>query len=266
MAENLVATETKQEVEVKASKTKSDKTGDLFLDVAHEVESLSKTQALNQAQKLAETVETSYLKLGGILKLIFDNQWFEGFENFDKFVFETYGFRGRKARYLMDIYTHLVNKQIPWDKVHHLGWTKLKELAPSLTLENLDEMVAKAENLTVAELQILLKPTAEGEGEKTQKTTSDLVKVTFKFKTDQSEIVNQALAKAKGELNTNFDEVAIENICASYVGGNISTSTLVNMINAKGFKESMLEIAEAFPEWDIEVDKAGAKETEEVAQ
>jgi hypothetical protein len=60
----------------------------------------------------------------------------------------------------------------------------------------------KAEKITVLELQALLKagePT--GEGEKTVKTTADVVKMAFKFKTDQAEIVQQALAKPKGELH-----------------------------------------------------------------
>ena len=57
------------------------------------------------------------------------------------------GSQGRKARYLISIYDNLVTKMIPWEKVSHLGWTKLKDLAPVLTPENVDEWVAKAEKL-----------------------------------------------------------------------------------------------------------------------
>jgi hypothetical protein len=61
---------------------KSTKTGNLILDISHEVETMSKQKALQEAEKLAENVEVSYFKLGGILKLINDNSWFEGFPTF----------------------------------------------------------------------------------------------------------------------------------------------------------------------------------------
>ena len=73
-------------VEAKAETTtigkkKVEKTGNLILDIAHEVESLTKTKALNEAERLAENIEVNYFKLGGVLKLINDNSWFEGFDD-----------------------------------------------------------------------------------------------------------------------------------------------------------------------------------------
>jgi hypothetical protein len=121
-AEGAVATEAKSETAV-IGKKKVEKTGNLILDIAHEVETLTKTKALNEADRLAENIEVNYFKLGGILKLINDNSWFEGFEAFDDFVEEKYGFASRKARYLISIYENLVTKMIPWEKVSHLGWT-----------------------------------------------------------------------------------------------------------------------------------------------
>jgi len=184
--EGTVVTETKPEATVIGKKKVVEKTGNLIMDIAHEVESLTKTKALNEADRLAENIETNYFKLGGVLRLINDNSWFEGFDSFDAFVVEKYGFAGRKARYLIEIYDNLVTKQIPWGKVSHLGWTKLKDLARILTPENVDEWVAKAEKCTVIELQAMLKAGQPGEeGEKTAKTTDDIVKMTFKLKQDQ---------------------------------------------------------------------------------
>ena len=238
-------------------KKKTEKTGNLILDIAHEVESLTKTKALNEAERLAENIEVNHFKLGGILKLINDNSWFEGFDTFDDFVLEKYGFAGRKARYLVNIYDNLVTKQIPWEKVSHLGWTKLKDLAQVLTPENVDEWVAKAEKLTVVELLALIKAEKPSEeGEKTAKTTDEVVKVTFKLKPDQAEIVTQALAKAKGELHTEYDTVALENICSGYVGGTSAVTkpfSLDEVIDATGFEPLLKRIAEKFPEYDITV-------------
>lgn len=236
-------------------KKKKETTGNLIMDIAAEVEQMSKTKALNEADKLAENIEINYFRMGGILKLINDNNWFEGFPAFDDFVVEKYGFAGRKARYLIAIYDNLVTKQIPWEKVGHLGWTKLKDLALILTPENVDEWVAKAEKLTVIELQKLLKAD-EGGGEKAAKTTDELVTMKFKFKQDQADIVTQAIAKAKGELNTEFDTVAIENICSGYVGGVSQvqkTYELADVIKATGFEPMLQRISDLFPEYDITV-------------
>jgi len=263
-SEGAVMSSTAEEtvVEPKAETTtigkkKVEKTGNLILDIAHEVESLTKTKALNLAENLAENIEVNYFKLGGVLAKINENSWFEGFNAFDDFVYERYGFAGRKARYLISIYDNLVTKQIPWDKVSHLGWTKLKDLAPHLTLENVDEWVAKAEKATVVELQAMLKATKGDEGEeKTQKTTDDVVKMTFKLKPDQAEAVTQALAKAKAELQTEYDTVALENICAGYLGGTIAANkpfSLDEVIESTGFEPMLKRIAELFPAYDITV-------------
>ena len=255
-AEETVVEQPKAETTT-IGKKKVEKTGNLILDIAHEVEGLTKTKALNEAERLAENIEVNYFKLGGVLKLINDNSWFEGFSSFDDFVYEKYGFQGRKARYLVSIYDNLVTKQIPWDKVSHLGWTKLKDLAPILTPENVDEWVAKAEKATVVELQAMIKATKPSEeGEKAAKTTDEIVKMVFKLKPDQSEIVTQALAKAKGELHTEYDTVALENICAGYVGDTTAVSKpfdLDQVIDTTGFEPLLKRIAEKFPMYDITV-------------
>lgn len=255
--------EVKTEAVVLGKKAAKKTEEDLILAVAIEVEGLSKTKALNMAALLSETVEVSYFKLGGVLKVIKDNTWFDGAADFDTFVAEQYGFQARKAHYLIQIYTDLVTKQIPWAKVSHLGWTKLKDLSPVLTVDNVDEWVSKAEKLTVAELQQVLKG-ATPTGEVGAKTTDDFVKLTFKIKSDQAQIITTALAKAKGELNTEFDTVALENICASYVAGNIGTAQSVDTSSVDSFIQStdfmtlLGRIAELNPEWDITVDKAKA--------
>lgn len=251
--------EVPQDVQVVGSKTKkSDKTGNLILDIAHEVEQYTKAKALNVAEQLAENIEVNYFKLGGVLKLINDNSWFEGFQTFDDFVTERYGFQGRKARYLVMIYDNLVTKQIPWEKVAHIGWTKLKDLAPVLTPENVDEWVQKAEKLTVKELQALLSAAAnQGKGETNATTTDEIVKMTLKFKPEQADVVQQAIAKAKGELHTEFDTVALEQICAGYVGGNSGVATkpptVEEFVKSVGLEPLLNQVADMFPEYDISV-------------
>jgi len=232
-------------------------TGNLIHDVAVEIEHLTKTKALNQADKLAEDIEANYFKLGGLLKLIAKEQWYEGFPTFDAFVLEKFGFAKRKADYLIAIYTALVDKQIPWEKVGHLGWTRLKDLAPVLTLENVDEWVAKAEKCTVLELMALLKAPA-GEPGAAPTTTTDVVKMVFKLHSDQSEQVSLALAKAKGEMQSDHDNVALAAICTGYLANSsgvqaaASTDPLA-MFKSMGFEQVLGVFEQAFPNIDLDV-------------
>jgi hypothetical protein len=233
--------------------------GDLIFDIAHEIESYTKTKALNAAEKLAEDIEANYFKLGGVLKVILQQQWYEGYPTFEVFVREKFGFKDRKANYLMLIYTSLVDNQIPWEKVSHLGWTKLKDLAPILTKENVDEWVAKADSLTVLELQALLKASKEGEdvdGEKTAKTSTDMVKIAFKLHADQAELVQSALAKAKGELGSDHDNVALAGICSGYLAnasGVQIAGSLQDQFKALGLEAVLSAFEQVFPNVDLEV-------------
>jgi hypothetical protein len=237
-------------------KVKAKKGGDYIKETAEEVEKLTKVKARNLAANLSENIEANYFKLGGVLKVIADNSWFEGYENFGKYVFEEFGFAERKARYLMQIYVDLVDKQIPWAKVAGLGWSKLKDLAPHLTLENVDEWVDKASKLSVAELQAALKATTPT-GAGAEKTTDTVVTLKYKVHTDQAETIGHALAKAKGELQVDVDTVALENICALYLTGN--SGTLVGGTDLKaamvsgGWEKVLTIFGEVFPDIDISV-------------
>lgn len=244
------------EVKVVGKKSKSSAVN-VIADVAQEVEKLGKAQALKLATTLSEDIELNYFRLGGVLRVINDNSWFEGFESFDVFVYEKFGFQARKARYLIQIYSDLVTNQIPWEKVSGLGWTKLKDLAPVLTQDNVDEWVAKAEKLTVLELQNLLKG-ANLPSDASNKTTDDTQILKFKVKNDQLETVQAALNKAKAEVGTEFDNVALENICAGYLGGVIEVSggkqqTLAEQMTAIGWEAALQAYSELFPQIDLAV-------------
>ena len=244
------------------AKTKG--TGNLIHDIAVEIENLTKTKALNQAEKLAEDIEANYFKLGGVLKLILSQQWYEGFPSFDEFVLEKFGFQLRKAQYLIRIYTELVDKQIPWEKVSSLGWTKLKDLAPILTLENLDEWVKKAADpVTVKELQAMIKASQSNGDASTEssKTTSDTVVLKFKLHNEQAESINTALAKAKGELATDYDNVALSGICTGYLANASGVSAapagevdLKELFLSLGYEKVLEAFDAAFPLIDLTLD------------
>lgn len=99
-----------------------------------------------------------------------------------------FGMSHRKACYLMRIVDALVVSDIPYSKVEHLGWSKLKELAPILTRENVDEMVALADRLTVVALRAHLKG------------HTPLDTVTFQVSPDHRARIDAALEHAMAEL------------------------------------------------------------------
>lgn len=237
-------------------------TGNLIADIASEIESLKKDKALALADKLYEEGEVSNFKLGGVLTVIRDNTWFEGYESFDAYVSEKFGMKERKARYLTKIYSELVTKQIPWEKVSVLGWTKLKDLVELLTLENVDEWVAKALPLTYKELMLLIKGAAPEGGEGTSKTTDGIVNLKFKLQPDQAETVQSALSKAKAEVGTEFDTVALETICGGYLGGVIAVEkpqkTVQQLMTEMGWEAALQAYSDLYPEVDIEVKVAAA--------
>lgn len=250
-----------EQVQVPQAKTKATAAKpvvDLIATTAADVEQMSKTKALNLAIKLTEDIDNHSFILGGVLKRIYENSWFEGFETFDQFVRERYGISPRTAKYLMSIYTHLVTKQIPWDKVAKLRWPKLKDLAPILTQENVDDWVAKAEQLTVIELIAAIHATmAPATGEK-PKTSDEIVTIKFKLHKDQAETVTTAISKAKAEVNSDVDTVALSAICTGFLaGGAVVTDAAVGAhLKGMGWQKALTMVAELFPEVDINAEPA----------
>lgn len=258
--EQTAATEQTQEVAVKAKGKKAQAaTGNFIFDTAQQIEGLTKPKALGLAEELAQDIDNNSFRLGGVLKVIKDNSWFEGAEKFGDYVAARFGFQQRKADYLIEIYENLVTKQIDWNKVKGLGWTKLRELAKILTPENTDEWVAKAEKLTMIELLAVLKGGATGSSAAGSTVNDDTVTLKFKFKPDQVSTVQSALAKAKGELGTEFDTVALENIAAGYLGGSVQAAAPSAAPDPKvlfsnlGWQEVLNVFGEVFPNIDLNV-------------
>jgi hypothetical protein len=249
----------------KAAKTKA-KTEvaaeDFIVKTAHQVENLTKDSAYSLIPQLIEDIEGNHFRLGGVLAVIQSNGWNEGFGSFKEAVEEKFGLHYRKAMYLIAIYNALVKNQIPWVKIKDLGWTKLKELAPILTPENVDEWVTKASVLTVKQLiEAIKKSSTATEGETTSdgQPTSTVETMTFKLHMDQKETVKHALDKAKAEVGTDVDTVALENICVGYLGGAVAIGksaeapTLKEMMAKHTYEEVLMVFEQVFPDVNLQV-------------
>lgn len=274
-AQTLVAeAETEQEVAVakvaeqataeavdtsEATSIKDDET-DLIVMTAHEVENLKEDKAFKMVPALLDSTAQGDFKLGGVLSVIQAQGWYmdRGYENFRSYVESECGLNYRKAMYLISIYNGLVESGVKWEQVKHLGWTKLKELSSILTSENVADWVAKAEEMTVLQLQEYIKAqsagSAVGGDEPTTKDAKKTTTMTFKLHEDQKQTVKEALAKAKHETGTSVDTVALEHICLDFLGGQSKLAkmpTLEELMKDKSAEEVLSVFGEMFPDVEI---------------
>lgn len=236
--------------------------GDLIVMTAHEVENLKEDKAFKLVSTLLDSGSMSDFKLGGVLSAIQHQGWYmdRGHENFRAYVEAECGIAYRKAMYLISIYNGLVESGVKWDQVKHLGWTKLKDLAPILTVETVDDWVAHAEQMTVLQLQEYIKAQSAGTASAdapAASTAAAAVKtttMTFKVHEDQKATVKEAIAKAKHETGTDVDTVALEHICLDFLGGQSKLAkvpTLEELMKGKSAEEVLLAFGEVFPDVEI---------------
>lgn len=252
------------ETETKAA-AKVEPTGDFIVDTANKIKDLSKTKAINRVVSLLAAEGDSDFEIGGLLLSINNNSWFDGHESFDEMVEKKFGMHPRKGRYLMTIFKELTDKQIPWDTVKGLGWTRLRELAQKgvLTIENVDEWVAKAANLSVVELIKVLKA-PEGDGLPSTKTNDGIQTLKFKLKPDQVESWNAASAKIKAEANTEYDTVAFELMTQSILSGGATVQKTLEQLIAETKPMTVLHaFNKVYPDWTLGIDPPAGAEVEE---
>lgn len=225
---------------------------DVLSDLIHEIETMQEKQARLLVKELSEQTEVTFFKLGGVLSVIQANGWYEPYASFREFVEKEHGLHYRKATYWVGIYNNLAESKVPWAKVAHLGWTKLKEIAGVITLENVDEWVKIAEQQnTISLIETVKAHLAKGAPKNIEDQTSKTTTTkTFKVHEDQKEVIEAALEKAKGEANTQVDTVALEYICGDY----LSAQTLAQKLKGMGIEAALEALEKAFPNAKIEVE------------
>lgn len=234
---------------------------DQIVQIAHEVENIKEDKAFKLIPSLLEDIDRNQFKIGGLLSKINAEGWYQdkGFETFKAFVEATYGMKYRKAMYLIEIYNSLVEAGIPWDKVKHLGWTKLVEIIKHLTLENVDEWLLAVEGLTTEQIKELVAQKTKGTSAKGEtnavKDVKDITSMTFKLHKDQKETVREALDKCKHETGTEHDNVALEHICLNFLGGEsklAAAPSLKELMQGKSAEEVLEAFGEIFPDVTLE--------------
>ncbi len=244
---------------------------DVLQDLVHEIENMEEKQAYELIATLIDQIEATYFKLGGVLSQARANGWHDGYPSFKEFVEGKYGFSYRKAMYLIEIYNSLVESKVPWEKVADLGWSKLREVAPILTLDNVDHWVALAKQQNHVQL-IESVQVAQGKKE----TADNVSTLTFYMDMDQKAKISAAINKAKAASGTKVSSVALEYICLDFLGGQTLEQQFKAMGPAKaanvikqaigenadsdiefmkefGFERAITAVAGSAPEFDIVV-------------
>lgn len=279
------ATATKAPVSKAKAKAKAKPAvANVFEEVSSELSALDAETAETEIDRLQSEGELNNFKLGGVLYFVNANSWFaeQGFESFKAYCEERHGVQYRKAMYLIKIYEELTESGVDYGQIAHLGWTKIKELAPVMTEDNVDEWIGIAEDLNVIQLQAYIKDKLkEGDDDNgdedddtpakpkaSKEAAKKLTTMTFKLHEDQREVVENALDQAKADQDTDVDAVALEAICLSYISGEAEQAkpakgkkppTLKAMMKAAGWEEVLNVFEELWPDitLSVEVDPEG---------
>ncbi|MEH6467443.1 MAG: hypothetical protein V7722_07405 [Porticoccus sp.] len=127
----------------------------LIKDVGYVIENLDAKSALSAAAKLSNARGLGVFCMGGILTIIREQRCYEelGYESFKQFVEKDLGLARSTANDWIAIYINLVNSEVPWDEISHLGWTKIRLFARYLTKENWKQWIEIAEQNNAMQLR-----------------------------------------------------------------------------------------------------------------
>lgn len=265
-----------EEPKAKAKKvSKKNATNNVIMDATNEAENLKDEEsAFKSAYDLMENTGAAEFRLGAILSKISEEGWFGEYGSFKDVVVNEIGIEYRKAAYLKANYEKLVALSADAQMaLTQLKYSALKEIAGIVDDENYSDWVDKALSMTNIQLheEVLAYKknlTAPTEGENTEPTVQKVKTMTFKVHSDQEETINAALDKAKTDMGTEVNTVALEHICMDFNAGSKKVSLpspkeYFKKVLAKhggdeseALKELFVEggaFEEVFPGWTLDV-------------
>ena len=212
-----------------AAKAKPVTISDEIADTASSIENLSESEALQELQNLLDAQAHDEFRIGGILAKIQTEGWFGEHPNFRTLVEAEYGIKYRTAMYWIGIYNDLVDSGVKWSDVKRLGWTKLKELSPILTPDNVKAILKAVEGMNALQVAAYASDLQANNGDvaKTEVPGEEnqLKSKAFKLFPGQKESVELALEKAKKMSGTDSDSAALEFIAVDFMSGSKKPAT-----------------------------------------
>ncbi len=192
-----------------------------LIKFASRVENIESVESINEVQDLLirlidEGAQNEFL-IGALVARAHDlfkpnDPQFGGVATFKEYIKSSpkidIGYR--KAMQLREIYQKLKELGVPWKAFDGIGWTKVRELLPVLTKENIPEWVEKAKGMNSESLKAAVRDALNGGKQKAEGTLPNVKTI---------DIVDAALEKAKTVANTPDNAVAMELICQFYMSG-----------------------------------------------
>jgi hypothetical protein len=234
---------------------------DALHDMVHEIENLKEKEAKVMIATLLNQGGEGEFKVGGVLAKVMESGWYAPYSSFREFVENEHGLHYRKALNMIEIYNALIEAKVPWDKIKHLGWTKIQRMAKVLSEENAAQWIAVAEKQTVLQLEATVKNAKDQDEAKTtgsaaqdgEAVTKTVTTMTFKVHEDQKATIEAALEKAKEAGNTTVSTVALEYVCMDYLGATKSAPLKDQLVKA-GLEGAVEALSEAFPDANIKIE------------
>jgi hypothetical protein len=119
-----------------------------FIEVfVYEIENYDSEKAKSTMDKCAKAEGFNAFVLGGALRVIKRNGWYReyGHSSFRDMTEIDLGISLSTAHDYMKVYDALKGEDVPWKKIKHLRWTKLKWYAGHLTDSNVDAWLRAVE-------------------------------------------------------------------------------------------------------------------------
>jgi len=200
-------------------------TTDTLNKTVYEVENIDSAQIDAHIDQLQDDAELNTFRLGGVLAVAYQRGFFGEFTSFKDWVRDRHGIELRSALYHIQIYRRLVETGVTWDQVKAIGWTKLKDIIPIITKENVVSWVDKIVDSKLTSKQIVeLVKFEKAKGAPIGSPPSqipDEVKtvsvIQVKTLNDQKETILNALKTFKEKTGTLSDGHAMEMICLEYL-------------------------------------------------
>jgi hypothetical protein len=210
----------------------------------NQIEKLDEPAALAALQNCEDLNEEGHFTMGGLLSLHLRKKWFSSWKSFDKWVESNTTLGRATARALVQTYDAIVNSGVKWAQVQHIGWTKLRCIAPVLTKDNAEHWIKIAAGGTRNQaVEAVKKHLASSSAAGLSAPKGTPYVWNFTVPEDRNWIVAKAFDTAKEEAGTTHDLAAFQHICRAYA----VKANLAERLKKVGFKRAQAALAKAFP-------------------
>lgn len=228
-------------------------------ETATAIELLNEADIMNMIPDLIDETGINDFKLGGALARVQENKWWkdEDYESFNAYCDDLFSGGYRKAMYLITIYKTLVEKEIPWEAVKDVGWSKLKELLQVITKDTAEDWAAKAKSMTLVQLGQYVKDHLAAQKDDSDKPAGDsgtMSTLAFRLYKDQRDIVEATLDSVKaaaGEPDMK-KEIALVTLCEEAASGAPKApepdKAMAEAAKKLGWQQALTLLAELFDE------------------